>query len=185
MLDIETLHSVDWRAIRAAGGFRPAADACWASVWPAQVCAVRFDGGEESARLSTTIDWGSAAPPLANPHCPGLTPAAISGGVSPATFFDMLADLADGADAFVGDNVDFDMGCLRHHAAAAGRPLPEVDDVCLMQPAADRMGVRRWPKLSAAYDALCGPHDPARAHDAEYDVHMTCGVFRALCEVSD
>ena len=58
VLDIETLHAVDWKAVRAPGGFRPWSDMCWDTVWPAQVCAVRFDDGEETDRLSTTIDWG-------------------------------------------------------------------------------------------------------------------------------
>lgn len=180
VLDIETLHGVNWSSIRArGGGFKSSDDAAWDAVLPAQVCAVRFDGGEESDRLSTTIHW-AGRPPLDNPYCPHLTADSVQAGVSPATFFEMIATLSDGVDAFVGYNVGFDMGCLRHHAAALGKPLPAVPDVCLMEPAAERMGQRRWPKLVDAYRALVGPPDEARAHDADYDVFMTCGLMRVL-----
>jgi DNA polymerase III epsilon subunit-like protein len=181
ILDIETLHAVQWPAIRARRGFKPPSDAAWNDVLPAQVCAVRFDGGEESGRLSTTVHW-SDRDPLDNPYCPRLTAEAVENGVSPSTLFEMLATLASGVDAFVGYNVDFDMGCLRHHAASHGRPLPCVPDVCLMAPAAARMGQRRWPKLVDAYRALVGPPDEALAHDAEYDVFMTCELMKVLTE---
>ena len=92
----------------------------------------------------------------------------------------MLQTLSRGTDAFVGYNVGFDMGCLRHHAASFSRPLPDVADICLMQPAADRMGVRRWPKLVDAYRALCGQEPGDMAHDAEYDVFMTCEIMKVL-----
>lgn len=180
VLDIETLHAVDWPSIRArGGGFKPSDDVAWNDVLPAQVCAVRFDDGKETDRLSTTVHWSDRAP-LDNPYCGRLTRAAVEAGVSPASFFDMLATLSDGVDAFVGYNVRFDMGCLRHHAFAFGRPLPGVPDVCLMAPAAERMGQRRWPKLVDAYRALVAPPDEALAHDAEYDVFMTCALMKAL-----
>ena len=132
VLDIETLHAVDWPSIRARGaGFKPSDDAAWNDVLPAQVCAVRFDEGEETDRMSTTVHWSDRAP-LDNPYCKRLTAAAVEAGVSPATLFEMLASLSAGVDAFVGYNVGFDMGCLRYHAAALGHPLPDVPDVCLM-----------------------------------------------------
>lgn len=183
VLDIETLHAVDWKALRAGRGFKPWTDMCWATVWPAQVCAVRFDDGEEADRLCATIDWGELAPPLNNPYCKHLTPESMLTAVSPAAFFEMLAALTGaGTEAFVGYNVGFDMGCLRHHAAAYGRPLPEARDVCLMRPAAERMGQTRWPKLVDAYRSICGKEPSDRAHDAEYDVMMTCEIFKALLD---
>jgi DNA polymerase III epsilon subunit-like protein len=180
VLDIETLHGVDWSSIRArGGGFKSSADPAWNDVLPAQVCAVRFDGGEETDRLSTTVHWSDRAP-LNNPYCHRLTAEAVEAGVSPATLFEMLSTLSAGIDAFVGYNVGFDMGCLRHHAAVLGHPLPDVEDVCLMAPAAERMNQRRWPKLVDAYRALVGPPDEALAHDAEYDVYMTCELMKVL-----
>jgi len=182
VLDIETLHGVNFGSIRAKGGyFKPHTDAAWARVWPAQVCAVLFDGVEELDRINTTIDWGAAAPPLDNPYCPRLTPAEIANGMSPGSFFASMQDLSRGVDAFVGYNVGFDMGALRHHAAVLGRPLPRVEDVCLMRTAARRMGQARWPKLITAYETICGVKaDEAQAHDAAYDVMMTISLLRAL-----
>ncbi len=179
VLDIETLHEVDFASIRCRGGFRDHLDPAWRDVLPAQVCAVRVDGGAETRHANVVVNWPGAAP-LANPHCPHLTQAAVDAGVAPAELFATLHELADGAEAFVGYNVAFDMGCLRHHAFHAECPLPDAPDVCLMAPAAKRMGLRRWPKLVDAYAALVGPPDARRAHDAEYDVHMTRGVYAAL-----
>lgn len=181
VLDIETLHGVNFGAIRArGGGFKPWTCDCWTQVYPAQVCAVSFEEGEEKDRLSTTINWGKLAPPLDNPYCKHLTQDSIDMGVSPNSFFEMLSNLCQDTESFVGYNVGFDMGCLRHHAAKYGRPLPEVPDVCLMDPAKERLGLTRWPKLVDAYRALCGQEPSDMAHDAEYDVHMTCEVMKVL-----
>ncbi len=142
------------------------------------MCAWKFRR-DVPETLCTTIRWPDA-PPLDNPYCRRLTAANVDGGMSPPAFFERLRELADGADAFYGYNVGFDMGCLRHHAAACGHPLPTVPDVDVMPAAARRMKQRRWPKLVDAYRALVGPPDEARAHDAEYDVFMTCAVLHAL-----
>ena len=184
VLDIETLHAVNWDSIRAKGGlFKRHTDPAWARVWPAQVCAVLYEGDDEKDRISTTIDWADAAPPLDNPYCPRLTRDEIATGMSPGSFFAIMQSLSRGVDAFVGYNVGFDMGALRHHAAAFGRPLPDAEDVCLMRPAAQRMGQSRWPKLIVAYETICGVKaDPEQAHDADYDVMMTHSLLRALSE---
>ena len=118
VLDIETAHAVDWKAIRDRGqpsGFKAHDDLAWNDVLPAQVCAVRYDDGVEADRVYTTIHWADRAP-FENPYC-RLTAEEVQAGCSPATFFEMLADVASGAEAFVGYNVGFDMGSLRHHAA--------------------------------------------------------------------
>lgn len=180
VLDIETLHGVNFGAIRARGGFKPWTCECWQDVYPAQVCAVSFEDGEEKDRLSTTINWGKMAPPLDNPYCKHLTQDTIDLGVSPNSFFEMLATMCGHTESFVGYNVGFDMGCLRYHAARYGNPLPEVPDVCLMDPAKERLGLTRWPKLVDAYRMLCGQEPSDMAHDAEYDVHMTCEVMKVL-----
>lgn len=185
VLDIETAHAVDWKAIRdrnRPGGFRPHADPAWNDVLPAQVCAVRYDDGVEADRVCTTIHWADRAP-FENPYC-HLTPEEVQSGCSPETFFEMLAGVASGTEAFVGYNVGFDMGSLRHHAAALGRPLPDIPDYCIMDDAAKAMGQTRWPKLVDAYRALVGEPDESKAHDAEYDVYMTCAVLNAITKVT-
>jgi len=185
VLDIETLHAVDWEAIRSGRGFVPASDRAWEEVLPAQVAAVRLEldpeTGVESVvdKMNTTVHWADARP-LDNPYCPHLTLESVRAGVSPKVMFQRLAELSRGVTAFVGYNVAFDTGCLRHHAAALGRPLPDAPDLCLMGPSADRMGQRRWPKLVDAYRALVGEPDESRAHDAAYDVHMTRELLTAL-----
>ena len=184
VLDIETLHAVKFASIRDGGSFKTWTHAAWATVWPAQVCAVRFDDGAESDRINTTIDWGAAAPPLNNPYCPQLTEEKIAAGMSPGSFFQSLKTLCSGVDAFVGYNVAFDMGALRHHAAAYGHHLPSgecVEDICLMRHAAKHLGRARWVKLTAAYESICGvPADLDQAHDAGYDVYMTICILDAL-----
>ena len=177
------MHGVDFSRLRMkGGGFRKWSDACWKDVLPAQVCAVLLDeGGDELRRLSCTIkpEW-PGGPELDNPYC-RLTSDMLQSGPCPSEFFKQLQRLSSTAARFVGYNVGFDMGVLRHHAAALGWPLPGIPDVCLMRQAALCAGAKKWMKLLDAYEALTlDQADREKAHDAEYDVFMTIEIFKKL-----
>lgn len=184
VLDIETLQGVDFSKLRRKGGFfRRWTDSCWRVVLPAQVCAVLLnEDGSEQERLSCTIksEW-PGEPKLDNPYC-NLTEEMLQEGLSPQLFFDKLQKLSETATRFVGYNVGFDMGVLRHHAVLFKRPLPDIPDLCLMRPAANAAGGKnKWMKLLNAYEALTAKQaDPEKAHDADYDVFMTIEIFKAL-----
>lgn len=184
VLDIETLQGVDFSKLRRKGGFfRKWTDSCWKEVLPAQVCAVLLnEDGTESGRLSCTIkpDW-PGDPVLNNPYC-NLTDDMLQEGLSPPQFFEQLQTLSSKATRFVGYNVGFDMGVLRHHAALFRRSLPDITDLCLMRPAANAVdGKKKWMKLLDAYEALTSQKaDKAKAHDADYDVYMTIEIFKKL-----
>lgn len=183
MLDIETLKGVDFSKLRRKGGFfRKWSEPCWKDVLPAQVCAVLLnEDGSENRRLSCTIkpEW-PGDPKLDNPYC-NITEEMLHVGLSPPEFFGKLKDLSLTASRFVGYNVGFDMGVLRHHACILKRDLPDIPDLCLMRPAASAVGDKKWMKLLDAYEALsCEKADAAKAHDADYDVFMTIEIFKKL-----
>lgn len=184
VIDIETLHSVDFPALRLPYGFKPWTDDCWTDVLPAQVCALKVDerwNVVDSLSVIIKPEWYGTTQALDNPHCK-LTPEHFdSRAVSPMEFFTRLNRLSADAHVFVGYNVDFDMGVLRHHAAKLGQKLPEIEDWCIMDDAAKAMGKHGWAKLTQAYESICKQKvDESLAHDAAYDAQMTLEVAKAL-----
>ena len=184
VIDIETLQSVNFPALRLPYGFKPWTDDCWSDVLPAQVCALKVDENWNVVdTLSVVVkpEWYGATQALDNPHCK-LTPEHFdSQAVTPVELFTRLNRLSADAGVFVGYNIDFDMGVLRHHAAKLGHKLPEIEDWCIMDDAAKAMGKHGWAKLTQAYESICKREvDETLAHDAAYDAQMTLEVAKAM-----
>lgn len=190
VIDIETLHSVNFPALRLPYGFKPWTDDCWTDVLPAQVCALKVDDRwnvVDSMSVVVKPEWYGATLALDNPHCK-LTPEHFNDlalpaaqAVTPTDLFTRLNRLSSDVEVFVGYNVDFDMGVLRHHAAKLGKNLPDIEDWCVMDDAAKAMGKHGWAKLTQAYESICKLKvDETLAHDAAYDAQMTLEVAKAL-----
>lgn len=90
-------------------------------------------------------------------------------------------NIAKRADEAIAYNISFDMLVLRGEFSRLQKPC-ELDTLvprCAMLAAQNSMGLRRWPKLSAAYEHFIGEKFED-AHDALNDVRATVKVLQAI-----